>query len=157
MQSHASSSRSKKPCDEVGFLPPVVPLPFPAFARHEHAPVHVWPFPRSPSALQTAVLLCSVKPTTARRLLQKKYQLSPDPDNKGCYLYRYGLQSISMQAPSLPPLYHSAVLHCISHCWARTAPLHLLQPSYWRPHLLVTPFPCPQQNVPAPPCLPPVP
>jgi hypothetical protein len=26
--------------------------------------------------------------STARRLLQKKYQMSPDPDNKGCFLYR---------------------------------------------------------------------
>jgi hypothetical protein len=34
------------------------------------------------------LLLCSAKPTTARLLLQKKYALSPDPDNKGCYLYR---------------------------------------------------------------------
>lgn len=33
-------------------------------------------------------MLCSARPSTARRLLQKKYQLSPDPDNRGCYLYR---------------------------------------------------------------------
>lgn len=38
--------------------------------------------------LPSATLLCSARPSTARRLLQKKYQLSPDPDNKGCYLYR---------------------------------------------------------------------
>jgi hypothetical protein len=26
--------------------------------------------------------------TSVRKLLQKKYQVSADPDNKGCYLYR---------------------------------------------------------------------
>jgi len=32
--------------------------------------------------------LCRHSQAAARKLLQKKYQLSPDPDNKGCYLYR---------------------------------------------------------------------
>lgn len=45
----------------------------------------------NPASVRTCLMpppACSSKPSTARKLLQKKYQLSPDPDNKGCYLYR---------------------------------------------------------------------
>lgn len=38
----------------------------------------------------------------ARKLLQKKYQLSPDPDNKGCWIYRaVSTDSISAIASAL--------------------------------------------------------
>lgn len=47
---------------------------------------------------------CRSKPTTtaSRRLLQKKYALSRDPDNKDCYLYRAtGSDSIPAIATAL--------------------------------------------------------